>query len=168
MAVLVAACDQYFEQKQRYEHEHKRNVQNQAAANIVVMLEACQPSRSITTRTRLIAVHRNSSCRSVDPGRHSHSALCPNVLLLTILGLCGRTSGPEHLSSGCPRPECMRGRCSLLLPPNMPPDSVRFVRPTANSYLVSHLAALLTVDARCPHNLQHSSCLLHCWRQRFR
>ena len=31
-----------------------------AAANVVVMLEASQPSRSITTRTRLIAVHRAS------------------------------------------------------------------------------------------------------------
>src|ERR1700747_1829501 len=29
-----------------------------AAANVVVMLEASQPSRSITTRTRLIAFHR--------------------------------------------------------------------------------------------------------------
>ena len=29
-----------------------------AAANVVVMLEASQPSRSITTRTRLIAAHR--------------------------------------------------------------------------------------------------------------
>ena len=29
-----------------------------AAANVVVKLEASQPSRSITTRTRLIAVHR--------------------------------------------------------------------------------------------------------------
>ena len=31
-----------------------------AAANVVVMLEASQPSRSITTRTRLIAAHRAS------------------------------------------------------------------------------------------------------------
>jgi glycine betaine catabolism B len=31
-----------------------------AAANVVVMLEVSQPSRSITTRTRLIAVHRAS------------------------------------------------------------------------------------------------------------
>jgi ferredoxin-NADP reductase len=31
-----------------------------AAANVVLMLEASQPSRSITTRTRLIAVHRAS------------------------------------------------------------------------------------------------------------
>jgi ferredoxin-NADP reductase len=31
-----------------------------AAANVVVMLEASQPSRNITTRTRLIAVHRAS------------------------------------------------------------------------------------------------------------
>src|SRR6202142_1859241 len=29
-----------------------------AAANVVVILEASQPSRSITTRTRLIATHR--------------------------------------------------------------------------------------------------------------
>src|ERR1700690_1261868 len=31
-----------------------------AATNVVVMLEASQPSRSITTKTRLIAVHRAS------------------------------------------------------------------------------------------------------------
>ena len=31
-----------------------------AAANVVVMLEAFQPSRSITTRSRLIAIHRAS------------------------------------------------------------------------------------------------------------
>jgi hypothetical protein len=31
-----------------------------AAANVVVMLEASQPSRSITARTRLIAVYRAS------------------------------------------------------------------------------------------------------------
>src|SRR5271168_4518475 len=119
----------------------------------------------------------NSTCRSVDPELHSHSTLCPNVLLLTVLGFCGGTSGPEQLSSGCPRPECIRGRCSLLLlprmppdsclresprstflctrgrcslllPPRMPPDSVHFAPPTANSYLVSHLAVQETPHGR--------------------
>jgi hypothetical protein len=29
MAMLVAACDQYLQEEQRHEDEHKRNVQNQ-------------------------------------------------------------------------------------------------------------------------------------------
>src|ERR1700691_4345915 len=101
----------------------------------------------------------------------------PKAFLLTVLGLCGGTSGPEQLSSGRPRPECIRSRrslllhpsmlpdscqpeslrspfqcirsrCSLLLHPHMPPDSVHFVRPTANSHLVSHLAVQETLHGQ--------------------
>jgi hypothetical protein len=84
--------------------------------------------------------------------------LCPNPLLLTVLRVCGGTSGPERLSSGRPRAACTRDRyslllppcthshscqreslrstflsiqdrCSLPLPPNMPPHNVHFARP---------------------------------------
>ena len=102
----------------------------------------------------------------------------PKAFLLAVQNLSRATSGPEQLSSDCPRPECIRGRrslllhpsmspgscqlewlrstfqcipgrCSLLLHPNMPPDSVHFVRPTANSYLVSHLTVQENPHGRC-------------------
>ena len=75
-----------------------------AAANVVVMLEAFQPSRSATARTRLIAVHRAGGYLFI-------SLLCIMAYSMSQrlvgLGITGHLPAPGSTHCACTRPRAL-------------------------------------------------------------